>query len=184
LLIRLHTRNHIMRYQTHPQSNVHAAMSTSWGRGASHPTTPCMILVLFLLFLGRAIIFCCCCCCGCQAYLEYLTAAGKWSAAADSMPQLLKEQGTLWERWLYVFAQVGGLQVERPAVYCLACVARYRDVFPTCPNGVQWIGALVLCTCTTSDAEECCRLICAYLWCQRAPGVFAQALDPNSVISI
>jgi hypothetical protein len=48
----------------------------------------------------------CCCCCCCQAYLEYLTAAGKWSAAADSLPQLLKDQGALWERWLYVFAQV------------------------------------------------------------------------------
>jgi hypothetical protein len=43
-----------------------------------------------------------------------LTAAGKWSAAADSMPQLLKEQGALWERWLYVFAQVGTLQVQWP----------------------------------------------------------------------
>lgn len=45
------------------------------------------------------------CCCR-QAYLEYLTAAGKWSTAADMLPQLLDHQGPLWERWLYVFAQV------------------------------------------------------------------------------
>jgi hypothetical protein len=56
--------------------------------------------------LAAAAAASCRCCCCWQAYLEYLTAAGKWSAAADSMLQLLKEQGALWERWLYVFAQV------------------------------------------------------------------------------
>lgn len=44
-------------------------------------------------------------------YLEYLTAGGQWSTAAVKLQHLLGDQANLWERWVYVFAQVGGSRV-------------------------------------------------------------------------
>lgn len=42
-----------------------------------------------------------------QAFLDSLTTAGRWAAAAARLPGLLREDVPAWERWLYTFAQVG-----------------------------------------------------------------------------
>ena len=42
-----------------------------------------------------------------QAFLDSLTSAGRWAAAAARLPGLLREDVPAWERWLYTFAQVG-----------------------------------------------------------------------------
>lgn len=41
-----------------------------------------------------------------QAYLEYLVSEQMFRQAANLLPRLLKDQTALWERWVYIFAQV------------------------------------------------------------------------------
>jgi hypothetical protein len=42
----------------------------------------------------------------CQAYLQFLTSAARWSDAAAVLPRLLKDDTAAWERWIFTFAQV------------------------------------------------------------------------------
>jgi len=46
-----------------------------------------------------------------QKYLAFLVQGGKFEEAAALCPSILKGDGKLWEKWVYIFAEIKKLRV-------------------------------------------------------------------------